>query len=203
MLLAIPYNPNLPGGYDKLVSAIQRHGKHPAHTLFVISQQEHDEQAFELAMKLKDQFGRYFAVTLPPPAQPETMLRVSNRMFSAAMDALRSYEPTDEENPKPVMLYFDPTWRPTKARWLDEFQTDYYMAGAPAVFGRFVKEKDRARVEGPVAVGIDFLKHTQLLNFIPPNSHWRDFLAWEMVNVGVETPALGPALPAYIRPFDP
>ena len=203
MLLTIPYNPTLPCGYDKLVSAIQRHGKHPLHTLFVASQQEHEDGAFELAMKLKDHFGKYFAITLPPPAHPETMLKVSNRMFVAAMDALRTYKPTGTDHPKTVMLYMDPSWRPTKPRWLDEFQSDYYLAGAPKVFGHFKTEGDKARIEGPVAVGIDFLAHTQLLNFIPPSAHWRDYLAWEMVNVGVRADAFGPVAPAYIRPFDP
>src|SRR6478609_8333553 len=145
MILAIPYNPNLHGGYDKLVGAINRYGRHPAHTLFVLAQEEHEDGAFALAMKLKDQFGRYFAVSVPTPEVPDSAIAGSNRVFLAAMDALRSYEPTENEMPEPVLFYFDPTWHPRKTRWLDEFQTEYYLAGAPVTFGCFQVKEGNAR----------------------------------------------------------
>lgn len=202
MILTIPYNPSLPGGYDKLVSAILRNGRHPLHTLFVTALPQHEDGAFELAMKLKDQFGRYFAVTVPPPVKSETAIQSSNRAFLAALDALRTYGPGEEEMPEPVMLYFDPTWRPTKKRWLDEFQAEYYIAGAPTTFGNFQTSGEKARVVGPVAIKRVFLKKTKLLDFIPDRTHWRDYLAWEIVNNGVKAEAFGRILPAYIRPSD-
>lgn len=200
MILTLPYNPTLPGGYDKLVSAILRYGKHPAHTLFVAAKAEHEDGAFEMAMKLKDHFGRYFAITVPD--QPETALRASNRMFVASLDALRAYAPAAHEMPEPVMLYFDPTWRPTQDRWLDKFQAEYYIAGAPTTFGHF-QTKGTARVVGPVAIKRDFLKITKLLSFMPDDIHWREYLAWEIIQNGLQAEALGRILPAYIRPFDP
>ena len=194
MILTIPFNPTLPGGYDKLTSAILRYGRHPNHTLFVAAKEEHEDGAFALAMKLKDQFGRYFAVTVPD--RQETGLRASNRMFVAALDALRDHVPAEGEMPDPVMLYFDPSWHPRKARWLDEFQAEYYIAGAPMTFGHFGK----GRIEGPVALSRRFLKETKLLTFLPQDTHWREFLAWEFINNGLQSEALGQDLPAYIRP---
>lgn len=202
MILTIPYHPLLPG-YEKLVSAINRYGKHPAHSLAVVSLPQHEDAALELAMKVKDQFGRYFAVTIPQPQQPESPLRASNRMFLAALDNLRAYQPAGQEHPEPVMLYFDPLWRPTRARWLDEFHADYHLAGAPITFGNFVKDGAKARVEGPVAINARFLKITKLLDFMNGEDHWRDFLAWEIINHGLQAEAFGKILPAYIRPFDP
>ena len=200
MILTIPYNPTLPGGYDKLVSSITRFGKHPMHTLFVVSLPQHEDGAFDLAMRLREYFGRYFAVTVPAAAQPESGTHLSNRMFTAAVDALRSYEPTEQEMPDPVMLYHDPLWRPMKVRWLDEFQAEYYIAGAPDTFGLFQSKGDKARVEGPVAVSRKFLAKTDLLPFLSGETHWREFLAWEFIRNGLPSTAIGRTLPAYIRP---
>jgi hypothetical protein len=199
VLLAIPYNSTLPGGYDKLTDAIKRLGRHPGHTLIVLSTVEHEEGAFEFAMGLKDYFGRYFAVTLPD--QPESMLKTSNRVFRAAMTALHDYLPTPTEHPEPVMLYMDPTWRPTQKRWLDEFQTEYYFAGAPLVYGRIKTDKTKARVDGPVAINVKFVQQSTLIDFVPDDTHWRDYLAWEMFKVSVKAPSIGKVLPAYIRPL--
>jgi len=201
MILTIPYNPNLPGGYDKLASAITRYGKHPNHTLFVVAKEGHEDGAFLFAMKVRECFGRYFAVTVPD--QKETALRNSNRMFAAALDALKQYEPTEHEMPEPVMFYFDPTWRPTKARWLDEFQSEYYIKGAPTTFGHFKTTGGVGKVVGPVAIKRDFLQKTKLLSFLSDSTHWREFLAWEIINNGLPSEALGRVLPAFIRPFDP
>ena len=198
MILTIPYNPTLPGGYDKLTSAILRYGRHPNHTLFVAAKEEHEDGAFAMAMKLKEQFGRYFAITVPD--RQETGLRASNRMFTASLDALRAYEPTEEETHDPVMFYFDPSWHPRKARWLDEFQAEYYLAGAPVTFGNFVRRGTSARIDGPVAIHRRFLSETKLLDFLPQDTHWREFLAWEIINNGLQSEALGQTPPAYIRP---
>lgn len=195
MILVIPHNPNLPGGYDKLAAAILRYGRHPNHALYVIAKEEHEDAAFDFAMKIRKQFGRYFAVTVSD--QQETMLHASNRMFVAALDALKSYEPTEIEMQEPVMFYFDPTWRPTQDRWLDKFQAEYYIAGAPTTFGKFGDGK----VIGPVVLKKDFLQKTKLLNFMPEDIHWREYLAWEIINNGLQSEALGRILPAYIRPF--
>lgn len=200
MLLAIPYNPTLPGGYERLIGAFQRLGKHTAHTLIVLTSEAHEDGALALAMELKDVFGRHFSVTIQD--QKEPMVKTSNRMFVAAMDTLKKHVPASSEMPEPVMLYFDPTWRPTQKRWLDEFQAEYYIAGAPTIYGYFKTKDEKARVEGPVAINVRFLKQTQLIDFIPDNVHWRDYLAWEMFNSGVKAPAFGKALPAYIRPYD-
>jgi len=197
MILTIPYNPNLPGGYDRLTGSILRLGKYPSHTLAVVAKAQHEDAAFDFAMKIHGQFGRYLAVTVPD-AQ-EMMLAASNRMFLAALDMLWDYAPTEHEMPDPAMFYFDPSWRPTKQRWLDEFNTEYYLAGAPTTFGCFNEQKP----VGPVVIKQDFLKKSKLLGFLPgAGAHWRDFLAWEIINNGVNTEALGRTLPAYIRPFD-
>ena len=197
MILTIPYHPSLPGGSDRLAGALSRNGRHPNHTLVVITQAAHEDAAFDFAMKIHGQFGRYIAVTIPD--QQEPMLVTSNRMFLAALDMLREYVPADYEMPDPSMLYFDPTWRPTKQRWLDEFNSDYYLAGAPTTFGCF---RDGKPI-GPVVIKQDFLKKTKLLDFLPgAGTHWRDYLAWEIINNGVNAEALGRTLPAYIRPFD-
>lgn len=204
MIFTIPYNPTLPGGYDKLAAAINRNGSHQSHTLFVTALPQHEDGAFDLAMKIREQFGRHFAVTIPAPPQPESAIAASNRAFLAALDALRNYEPAKHEMQEPVMCYHDPLWRPTRPRWLDEFQTEYYVLGAPTTFGNFKKLKNgTAKVVGPVVISRKFLKMTKLLDFPMGDTHWRNFLAWEIINNGLQSEALGEKLPAYIRPFAP
>lgn len=198
MILAIPYNPTLPGGYDKLASALIRHGRNPNHSLFVVSTEEHEEGAFAFAMKVRTQFGRHFSITIPN--QPESMLGASNRIFLAALDALRSYEPTEDEMQEPVMLYFDPTWKITVPQWLNAFQAEYYLKGAPLTFGYFRVKGEKSRVDGPVAISRGFLKISKLLPFLSDKTHWREFLAWEMTNNGLQSEAFGRNAPAYLRP---
>lgn len=197
MIVAIPFNPSLPGGYDRLVSAIIRYGKHPNHTLFVVSRAEHEDAAFEMAITLKDQFGRFFIITVPDKNVPP--LQRANNLFVGATDALLAYEPTEDESEDPAMLYFDPLWRPVKARWLDEFNSEYHIFGAKPTYGCF----DGDKVIGPVVLKRSFLKKSLLINFLPTDRHWREYLAWEIITNGLHADALGKNLPAYIRPFDP
>ncbi len=199
VILTIPYNPNLPGGYERLTNALLRNGKHPNHTLLVLAKREHEDPAFDFAMKIHDQFGRYVAVQIPSSDTPRSAVAESNTVFLTALEALRTYEPGDHEMPDPAMLYFDPTWRPTKTRWLDEFNTEFYLAGTPTTYG-FSQD---GKILGPVVLKRDFLKKSKLLEFLPSSgTHWREFLAWEIINNGLQADAIGRVLPAYIRPFD-
>lgn len=199
MILTIPFNPNLPGGYDRLINALLRNGKHPNHTLIVLAKQEHEDPAFDFAMKLREHFGSLIAKSIPSSDTPRSAVAESNTLFLTALEALRTYVPGDHEMQEPAMLYFDPTWRPTKTRWLDEFNTEFYLAGVPTTYGYFKEDKPL----GPVVLKQDFLTKSKLLEFLPgAGTHWRDYLAWEIINNGVNAEALGRTLPAFIRPFD-
>lgn len=198
MILCLPFHPSSPVDYDKFAGHLKRKGSMPNHTLLVVTLQQHEEQAFSFAMGLAGMFHRHFLSVVPDDRG--TTLKHSNRMFLAACKALHEYAPDRKEIADPAMLYYDPSWRPVKNRWLDELQAEYYFQNAPVVFGNLV---DGSPVEGPVILAKSYPAKSRLLDFLPDNEHWRKYLASEMVNLGVKTDAIGSQEAAYIRPYAP
>lgn len=200
MILCIPYHPRITD-YGKFGSALRKLGTNPSHSLMTVSTREHEEAAFEFQMGLVDGYLSAKAVVVPDVPR-ETPMQFSNRMFLGAMKALHDHVPGPSEHPKPVMLYHDPTWRPFTNRWLDDLQGEYYLNGAPLVMGRF--ETNGAGVPvtaGPVAFAKGYPKHSKLLDFLMDSGeHWRNFLAWELVNSSVKTDTIGRNKAASIRP---
>ena len=201
MILCIPYHPKITD-FTKFGAALRKLGTNPSHSLMVVSTREHEEDAFEFLMGLKDGYLAAKTVVIPDAAgEPAT--RLLNRFFVAAMTALAGHVPGPSEHPKTVMLYFDATWRPFTNRWLDDLQAEYYLRGAPRVFGRF---EDRGEgfaplSAGPVAFAKDFPARSKLLDFvIDSGRHWREYLAWELVNSSVKTDTIGRIKAASIRP---
>lgn len=74
------------------------------------------------------------------------------------------------------MLYFDPTYRPVSQFWLDNLQANYFRSGAPEVFGKFVN----GLPIGPIILNMHYVNTSTLREFLPSNTHWRNFLAAEM-----------------------
>lgn len=197
MILSLPFHPDLPADYDRFAAHLKRKGSMPHHTLMVVALQQHEEEAFSFAMGLANSFQRNFLVAVP--TEHETFLRSSNRLFKAACKALHEYAPGREEIADPAMVYFDPTWRPVRNRWLDELQSEYYFANGPTVFGNF----EDGIPTGPIVLSKEYPAKSRLIDFIPGDIHWRKYLASEMVNFGVKTDAIGPHEAAYIRPYTP
>jgi len=202
MLLAIPFHSAIPADYSDFSVYLRKKGTNPSHSLIVLCRREDEDAAFAFAHSLSSSFHRHLLVVLPD--QQETMLGTSNRMFKEAVKAHFNYEPDATEMSNPPMAYFDVTWRPNKGRWLDELQSDYFLSGAPTVFANFApQEPGPPAPVGPVVLAKDYTTHSKLLDFIPATQHWRNYLAWEMFNLGVACTAVGSADPAYIRPFTP
>ena len=97
------------------------------------------------------------------------------------------------------MLYLDPSYRPNSPRWLDELQSAYFRNGAPMASGIF-KQADPPSAIGPIILSRDFLKTTSLLAFMPPDAHWRDYLAWEFAKNGVKAEGIGSHESAVLIP---
>jgi len=201
MILCIPYHPRITD-YAKFSLALRKLGTNPSHSLVVISNREHEEAAFEFQMGLVDGFLSGKSVVVPD-IPGETPMQFTNRMFLGTMKMLDEHVPGPSEHPKPVMVYFDPTWRPFTNRWLDDLQGEYYLKGAPLAMARFETREDGLPVTaGPVLFAKGFPKHSKLKNFlIDSGKHWREFLAWEIVNVAVKTDTIGRNKAASIRPL--
>jgi hypothetical protein len=200
MILATPFHPALPVDYEGLALHLRRKGTNAGHALVVLCRREHEDKAFEFGHGLSALFHRQFIHTLPDLSG--NGIQVANRFLLAALEFLRSYVPGSGEIPDPALLLFDPTWRPQANRWLDELQADYYLRGARDVMACF-EGSDPPVTAGPVVFGRDFVTRCTLLDFLPADTHWRHYLAWEMFNLGVKTDAIGRKEPAFIRPHTP
>jgi hypothetical protein len=200
MILCIPHHPRITD-YAKFSLALRKLGTNPSHSLVVISNREHEEAAFEFQMGLVDGYLSGKSVVVPD-IPGETPMQFSNRMFLAAMKTLDTHVPGPSEHPKPVMVYFDPTWKPFANRWLDDLQGEYYLNGAPLTMARFETRGDGLPVTaGPVMFAKGFPQHSRLLAFLMDSGkHWREFLAWEIVNSAVKTDTIGRNKAASIRP---
>lgn len=167
MTLTIPISAGLTD-YDALARVIAKLGTNPKHTLTTVATPEDDNLAYDFLTSLADCFGSVRRVIVTHTEG--TPIDRSNRFLRAAIDA---YLPTD---PKFPMLYFDPTQRPIAPHWLDVLQSNYFHCATPEVFGKFLAGKPI----GSILFSMKYFQTSTLLNFIPPNQHWRNFLSGEM-----------------------
>lgn len=168
MTLTIPIISGLTD-YPALAKAIAKLGANPKHTLTTLSTPEDDTLAYEFLETLSDYFGglRRVIVTNTDGSPADK----ANRFLRAAIDA---YLPTEEKYP---MLYFDPTQRPIVPHWLDVLQSNYFHCATPEIFGKFLSGKPI----GSILFSMKYFRTSTLINFIPPNKHWRSFLSAEML----------------------
>ncbi len=165
MTLTIPIIQGVTG-YPALAKSIVKLGANPKHTLMTLNTPEDDGIAYEFAVTLADHFGAVKRVVISNPAVDK-----ANQFLRAAV---RAYLPTD---PKFPMLYFDPTQRPIAPHWLDVLQSNYFHCATPEVFGKFLAGKPI----GAILFGMKYFQTSTLLNFVPPNQHWRNFLGADLL----------------------
>lgn len=165
MTLTIPISTGLTD-YAALAKTIAKLGTNPKHTLTTLATPEDDTVAYEFLNTLADCFGSLKRVVIQNPTS-----NLANQFFRAAID---SYLPTD---PKYPMLYFDPTERPLVPHWLDVLQSNYFHCATPEIFGKFLS----GTPTGSILFNMNYFKTSTLLDFIPPNTHWRKFLGGEML----------------------
>jgi len=197
MLLAFPVLPTQDN--TAIAGVLRRRGSGQNHTLVVISRAEDEDIAFKFATELEDGFHRTLTVTVTK--EGTSGIHNSNLVFREAMRVLTTYVPDRKEMADPALMYFDPSYRPVKNHWLDSIQAEYYLNNAPVVFGRTAPDATGAPVmQGPVVFSREFPKKSGLLDSLPENTHWRQYLCWELNNHAVKTNLIGAVDPAIIRP---
>jgi len=170
-------------------------GTNPNHTLAVISFRQHDEGAYLFGNSVSDYFGRHMKLTVT--SEPGSAAQAANQFFTSTLRAFQKYKPKAHEPDDLPLLYFDPTYRPTSARWLDDLQASYYREGAPMVFGNF---GENGVPVGPIVLSRNFRKKSSLLDFLPENTHWRSYLAWELSKNSVKASCIGSHESAILQP---
>jgi hypothetical protein len=182
MILATVFHPDLPVDYKQLASEIRAKGPNRPHTLLAICRPEDESETAEWVFNLSDCFTRhYMGVTLADGNSP---LHLSNMMFQTACRFLKAYKPEAHEPEGVPLVYLNPTWRPVGKRWMDILQGEFFMNGAPQV----MRNGDS---QGAVVIGKKYPETSILLDQVPENQHWRNYLTWEMQRNAVETPLLG------------
>lgn len=197
MLVCLPYHPDLPVNYPDLAKSIMRCGTNPNHTLAVICLRSNDEGAFHFSTSLSDYFGRHVRASMDD--QPESPMMTANRFYNEAVRVFKKYVPSSHEAEHSPMMIADPTYQPVTPRWLDDIQSDYFRCGAPRVFGNF-SEGDTPVPVGPLVLNRDFVDTCNLASFLPPNVHWRKYLAWELLKSSVKATGIGTHESAVLAP---
>lgn len=194
MFVAIPFLAATKSDYADLAKTILRRGTNPNHTLAVVSLRSEDEGSYLFGNSLTDHFGRHVKISI----EDESLsgIPLANKFFTATLDAFRRYKPSQKDPVGMPMLYFDPEYRPNNPRWLDDLQSEYYLKGAPKVFGDF----DKGIPVGQIMFSPEFVHTSALLPFLPETSHWRNYLAWELANNSVKANGIGTHSSAVLSP---
>jgi hypothetical protein len=95
----------------------------------------------------------------------------------------------------------DPKYRPIKQNWLATLQSEYHFRNNPLVMSRpETGEGDKRMFEGPIVLRKDFGEKSALLDFLPPESLWRNYLRSELGKNHVTTHLIGGHNDAVLRP---
>jgi len=197
MVICIPFHPNLTD-YRQLAAELKKRGNLSNHVLLVISEAEHEDEAYQFGTEVADLFLKSLSKTLPAVERRKAQL--ANDLFITAARFVYRYKAQDDEIPDPALLYFDPTFRPTKSGWLDAIQSEYYLMQAPQIFGAATVDTEGAKIfNGPLVISKEFAPNSGLLDFIPENVHWRTHLRWELTKNSRETRLIGPGAESVLK----
>src|SRR6478736_1116746 len=190
MLLAIPYHSGSPVNYANVGKVLRKTSGNARHTLLVIARPCDEDEAFKFANSCHLFGDIQFVLTLKDGENPT---EGANLMLQTALRFHREYvvQPTlPGEVPNPPMAYLDPKWTPKADRWLDQIQAEFFQNGAPDIMGDHlgsgaISWADKPDFNALVVFGPDYFAKSALVPFLDTSTHWRRFLAWEMVRNSV------------------
>lgn len=189
MILGVPYHPAITD-YKTLISDLRKRGQLLNHSLVVICHPDHEAEAYGLGTELSDMFQR--SANSVVASSERRKFGLSNDFFRAAVRYVESYKSKAGELEDPAILYLDPTYRPARSNWMDSIQAEYYLNNAPKVFGKSKTDDDGAKIfQGPLVISKNYYKSSGLINFMPENTQWREYLKWELTKNSVETNLIG------------
>ena len=199
MIISLAFIPGLTD-YKALAADLKKRGNLSNHVLLVISEPEHEEEAYQFGTDIADLFFRSVFKALPPAERRKAQL--ANDLFRASVRFVQTYKHGEGEVPEPALLYFDPTYRPVKTGWLDAIQSEYYLMQAPAIFGTASTDDEGAKIfNGPLVISKEYGTASGLLDFIPENAHWRTHLRWELTKNSRETRLIGQGSESVLKPL--
>ncbi len=190
MIFCTPFNSKAPFDYADYAAILLKRGPQTDHHHLILSSKDDEDQAFRLGSELSDLFGKSFFLALPEA--PRNGISLANDLFVAAVRFTQNFKTGSKEVPDPPLLYMDPGYRPTKPRWLDDLQAEYYVRQAKTVFGSGKKDTEGAVVfTGPLVISKTFGTKSALLDYLQPTKHWREALKWELNKDYHITPSIG------------
>lgn len=197
MILSLSFVPGLTD-YKTLAAELKKRGSLGNHVLLVVSEPEHEEEAYQFGTDIADLFLKAVFKALPPAERRKAQL--ANDLFRASVRFVQTYKHGEGEIPDPALLYLDPTYRPTKTGWVDAIQSEYYLMQAPHIFGVASRDSEGAKIfNGPLVISKEYGPSSGLLDFIPENVHWRTHLRWELSKNSYETKLIGPGADSVLK----
>jgi len=198
MIVATPFISGLTN-YSLLADAYKKRGTMHYHVHLVLSDKVNEEEAYEFGKECADVFHSSKFIALPDFNRRQFQL--ANDLFRAAVRFAQDYQPGEDESPSAVLLYMDPKYRPIKQNWLATLQSEYHFRNNPLVMSRpETGDGDKRMFEGPIVLRKDFGEKSALLDFLPPESLWRNYLRSELGKNHVTTHLIGGHNDAVLRP---
>ena len=198
MIIVVPYIKGV-ADYRALAEEMNKRGPLATHLLRVVSSVEDQDEAYAFGQLVAGLFMKSSSLALTPAAPGRVNL--ANELFRSAVKFTANYQAGDGEIPNPPALYMDPTYRPVKSGWLDAVQTEFYLRGAPPVLGVSKPDEEGARIfQGPVVFSKNFAANSSLVNFLPPDTHYRHYMRWEFSRNHLETKLIGEDASSVLRP---
>lgn len=190
MIIAIPYVPEATN-YNDLARVLGTKHKCLGHILHVIHRKEDAEAADKFTNQIVDLFSRTTMTQLE--VKERQKFDLPNDLFRVAVRHMENYHADPNDLQDPVLLYYDPAYRPRITGWADEIQLQYYLK-RPPVFGNIpaLKGAEPSKIfEGPIVISKEWAKTSALLNFLRGDSHWRLYLHHELFKDAVTTKVIG------------
>lgn len=198
MLIITPYIAGI-ADYKTLAANMRKCGPLVTHIHRVVSSVDDQDAAFAFGEEVGDLFMKSSHVAIVPSAAGR--INLANEMFRSAVRWVAGYQSAEGEIPNPPALYMDPTYRPLRAGWLDTIQTEFYMRGAPMTMGELGHDDEGAAVyTGPFVFSRNFASNSSLVNFLPPDVHYRKYMRWEFSKNPLATALIGATADSVLRP---
>lgn len=210
MIIAIPVLPDATD-YSNLASDLIAAGPYVGHVLLVAASQDHHDEALDLLEALREHFTSAHLSVAPPNLEGSVL---ESCLFQDICRWAANYTPAPGEIAQPPVLYFDPTYRPTKQSWAGFLQSDYYKRPGSIVGqfeplddvqievakGQFITQEGGFLSKGPLMLPQSFAQTSTLLSNIPAQVGWRSWLRFELYVAHSDTETIGTGDEALLSP---
>jgi len=198
MIVYIPFHPEVPN-IGTLAETLLKRGQCDNHTLVVVAHRQYEPGASDFRNEVADLWSD--ASVVVTDAIDGGLVAMANSLFRTTISHFKNRAPKASEPEATPMLYFDPSWLPSKNGWLDAIQSEFFYKGLPQVLANTTPNARGEKItQGPVLFSREYVKNTALVPHLPANIHWRIYLRHEIAVVEMESETISTGSRSVIRP---